>query len=659
MKQRRTLSLGRTASVRRVDKRAQARSDLLLSLAVEAGSIGIFETDLERRRTRFSPELCDILGLPIGTEMPYEEAFGLIDERDREVIRVKAEAARNSADRGKWSGVCRVRRSDGEIRWISLQGRRIYQETAADLRAVRSIATVIDITHFKETEAALIESELRLRLALDAARMGTFEADITGSEALIDEREALLLGLPADARVVSADEMRTRIPPEDLQVSDIKRDRMTALREAYHHEFRLRMPDGSERWLSAYADVRGNRIFGVNFDVTERKAAESALRDSEARLRIATAGAALGVFEWHPEGDRSIWGNDRVYEIFGRSRDQGPLSKRQFVEEYLHPADARHFEAGLREAIETGGSFHTICRMRRKGSTQRWLQIDGRLEPAATDKPARLVGVIADITDRKRLATRAERLAERLLTIQEEERRNIAQELHDSTVQHLVAASLLLTSLRPGSADNHQKSWDELEAMLGEAMKELRTFSYLMHPPALDAQGLHVSLRQYVEGFAERSGLDCRLRTSRKSERLPVRLQRSVFRIVQEGLANAYRHASASQVSVAVRRIGARLHVIISDNGRGMDMGLDRVQSPHGRPGVGIRGIRMRLSQMNGRLRISRPPAGGTRLHAVLPVAFVLSGRIAREQKRETLRNDGPRLRRAGLKVREDAKPQS
>lgn len=607
-----------------LNERARGSADLLLPLAVQAGSIGIYETDLERKRTWFSPELCDILGLPIGTEMAYAEAMRLIDERDREAVSASADAARHSTDQGKWSGVCRVLRADGGIRWVSVQGRRIYRQTPHGLRPIRSIGTVIDVTHLKETEAALQESELRLRLALDAARMGTFEADLAGSEARIDEQEARLLGLPRDTRVVSAEQLRARIPIEDLQVSDFKTERMTAHREAYHHEFRLRMLDGSERWLSAFADVRSNRIFGVNFDVTERKAAEAALRDSEARLRIATAGAALGVFEWEPGTDRAVWANDRIYEIFGRSRAEGPLSKRQFVAEYLHPADARHFEAGLREAIETGGTFHTVCRMRRKGSPQRWLQIDGKIEPAAADKPTRLVGVIADITERKRLATRAERLSERLLTIQEEERRSIAQELHDSTVQHLVAASLLVAALRPRKAGKDQKSWDELEATLGEAMKELRTFSYLMHPPALDAQGLRLGLRNYIDGFASRSGLACRLRASRAGEQLPVRLQRSVFRIVQEGLANVYRHASASQVSVALWRIGARLHVIITDNGRGMGTGMERMHYPRGHPGIGIRGIRMRLSQWNGRLRISRPPTGGTRLHAVLPVSSLV-----------------------------------
>ena len=191
---------------------APNESDELLRLAVQVGGIGIYETDFEQSRTRFSPELCAILGLPAGTEMTYAEASRLFDERDRAAVNASVEAARTSADEGKWSGVHRILRPDGAIRWVSIQGRRHYRDTADGRQAVRSIGTVIDITHLKETEAALRQSELRLRLALEAAQMGTFEADIAGTEAIIDAQEAHLLGLPAETRVVSSDELRARIP---------------------------------------------------------------------------------------------------------------------------------------------------------------------------------------------------------------------------------------------------------------------------------------------------------------------------------------------------------------------------------------------------------------------------------------------------------------
>ena len=290
--------------------------------------------------------------------MTYAEASQLFDERDRAAVNASLEAARDSADEGEWSGVHRVLRADGTVRWVSITGRRYYRDTTNGRQPIRSIGTVIDVTQLKEAEDALRQSELRLRLALDAAQMGTFEVDIAGSEAIIDAQEARLLGLPEETRVVSTDELRARVALDDLRASDAKKERLQRHHEAYHHEFRFRMPDGSERWLSAYAAIRAGRIFGVNFDVTERKRAEAALRESEARLQIATSGAALGVFERDVKTNRTVWVNDRMYEIFGRTREDGSLTKQQFVGDFLHPDDAYAFEAALQEALRTGGNFH-------------------------------------------------------------------------------------------------------------------------------------------------------------------------------------------------------------------------------------------------------------------------------------------------------------
>jgi len=603
--------------------RVEGASELqeLLQLAVQVGGIGIFESDLEGKRILFSPELCAILGLAQGTELNNAEAFRLLDKPASEAVKASNIPAK-SPDQGEWRSVHRIVRPDGGVRWISVHGRRIFRPGDKNSQAPRVVGTVTDVTYLKETEAALRESELRLRLALDAAQMGTFEAAIAATDARIDAQAARLLGLPEKTRVIAADEIRKRISLEDLKASDAKKVRLTERHEAYHHEFRLLMPDGSERWLSARAAVRSNRIFGVSFDVTQRKRAEAALRESEARLRIATSGAALGVFEWDAKADKSLWENERMYEIFGRTPAEGPLNKTQFLEEYLHPDDVPAFEAGLKKAMQAGGHFHTVCRINRKNGALRWLQIDGKFEDAAPGRPPRLLGIVADITGSKRLAARAVRLSERLLTIQEEERRNIAQELHDSTVQHLVAASISLMNLKPKAmaVAGEDRSWNDLESCLGEAMKELRTFSYLMLPPALPGKGLGHSLRQYIDGFAERSGLVIKLRMSRKAGTLSLRQQRTIFRIVQEGLANAYRHASATRVSVALRRIGPWLHLIINDDGQGVTIKAKDGLYPLLRPGVGIRGIRMRLHQLGGRLSISRLRAGGTRLHAALPI---------------------------------------
>lgn len=631
-----------------------ARTDELLRLAVQVGGIGIYESDLEHNRTRFSPELCAILGLPLGTEMSYEDASKVFAERDRADVTAKVEAAASSTDKGKWWGVHQVLRPDGAIRWVSIQGRRIYRDTPDGPKPARSIGTVIDITHLKETEAALRDSELRLRLALEAAQMGTFEADLIAGRGLIDAQQARLLGLPPDTRVVSSEELRKRVPLEDLETSDAKKQRLLLHHEAYRHEFRLGMPDGRERWLCAHAAIRSHRIFGVSFDVTKRKSAEAALRESEARLRIATAGAALGIFEWDADADRAVWENERMYEIFGRTRADGPLSRRQLADEYLEPSDVGDFEAELSEAMRTRGNLHAVCRIRRKDGSRRWLQFDGTFEAAATGHPLRLVGVIADITAGKVLEQRARELSQRLATIQEEERKNIARELHDSTAQHLVAASLTLMSLRPRTvpAAKRRKLWDEVEASIEEAAKELRTFSYLMDPPALRAQGLRATLQQYIDGFASRSGISVELRSNPCVDRFSLRMQRSLFRIVQAALANVFHHASASRVAVQFRWIASRLHLIVSDNGCGLERVRRHGASPTLRHGVGLRGIRARLDELGGGLRIVQVRPHGTRVHAVLP-AGASRRTVLRGRRAETRHKPEPALaaHRAGDRI--------
>jgi signal transduction histidine kinase len=580
--------------------------------------IAMFTTDFDRNQIHFSPSLCVMLGLPVGTRLTLAQAARLFDARDHPAVQMSAEAASRSVNRGKWSGTYSVRRAEAAARRVYIQGKQFYRDTPLGVEPVRSVGVVVDVTDWK-IDASLHETEQRLELALEAGRMGIFEIDIAAGRAVIDPQEVRLLGLPEETSVLSIDELRKFLRVEDL-VDLVTSDQPKKI-GPYRHEFRVRLSDGSERWLSTHANVRDKRIFGVHLDITERKVAEVALEDSEARLRIATSGAALGVLEWDPATGQAIFENERIYEIFGRNRADGPLGKRQFLDEYLHAHDVAAFNVALNEAMRTGGVFHVICRISKSGA-KCWLQIDGKFESGTASKAARIVLIVADVTARKRLEARAKLLSEHLLTIQEEERRSIAQELHDSTVQHLVAADLGLATLLPHVGRRGQKAWNDVEDSLAEAMNELRTFSYLMHPPVLRKQGVHHSLQQYIDGFADRSRIACTFRTN--NDKLPQRVQRAVFRIVQEALANVYRHASASKASIELRRVGAHLHVTVTDNGRGMDARREP-HKPH-RPGIGIRGIRMRLNQLGGWLRISRPQTGGTRIHAVLPV----STRVAR-----------------------------
>ena len=392
-------------------------------------------------------------------------------------------------------------------------------------------------------------------------------------------------------------------------------------RQEFAMQYRLRHHDGSYHWVDdtgipQYArDGTFIGYIGSCVDVTRLKETEIALRESDTRLRLATSSAKLGIFERDVREDRTIWVNDRMYEIFRRSAQDEPLTKALFFREYLHCDDVRAFEAATNQAMETGGGLHTTCRIRLKTGEERWLQIDGTYERSDLGEPLRLVGVAADITKRKILEQRAADLSERLINVQEEERQRIAQELHDSTAQHLVAASLNLMTLRPkvGLTSDEINRWDETEACLREAQREIRTFSYLMHPPSLQADKLVASIGQFIGGFADRTGLDIKMRLSRQLDQLSFQMQRTLLRVAQEALANVHRHAGASRVRVNGQVVAERVHLIIADDGRGFQ------SEQSASVGRGLRGMQDRTYHWGGELRIRSGPKG-TRVHVMWPV---------------------------------------
>jgi two-component system, NarL family, sensor kinase len=210
-------------------------------------------------------------------------------------------------------------------------------------------------------------------------------------------------------------------------------------------------------------------------------------------------------------------------------------------------------------------------------------------------------------------------LSGQLLALQEEERQRIARELHDSTAQCLVAANLGLGRLEAelGQSLTGLKTCGEIGDLLDRALLELRVFTYLLHPPSLADDGLRATLQAFIEGFAERTGLEAHVRISDRVDDAPPDVQRSILRVVQEALANVHRHAGASQVHVGVRLVAKRLVVRIRDDGRGMS--VPEGSNGRHRMGVGIPGMHARLRQFGGDLKI-RTGSRGTSLLAYVPV---------------------------------------
>ena len=214
-------------------------------------------------------------------------------------------------------------------------------------------------------------------------------------------------------------------------------------------------------------------------------------------------------------------------------------------------------------------------------------------------------------------------LSQRLLRVQDEERRRVARDLHDSTGQTLTAIKISVELLRR-KLDNDGRARDELSGialLADEALQEIRTTSYLLHPPMLDEAGFTSAAQWYIEGFARRSGMKVRIDFAPDVERLPDAIETALFRVLQESLTNVHRHSGTSEVEVRFLREADAVILEVRDYGRGIPQKLLSGLGQSARDsGVGLAGMCERLSELKGDLEITSADPG-TRLRAIVPLS--------------------------------------
>jgi PAS domain S-box-containing protein len=208
-------------------------------------------------------------------------------------------------------------------------------------------------------------------------------------------------------------------------------------------------------------------------------------------------------------------------------------------------------------------------------------------------------------------------LSGRLMITQDEERRHIARELHDSAGQTLAALSMDLARMESDvrlDPTRLAKGIEDAQERLRQLSQEIRTTSYLLHPPLLDEIGLSSALHWYIEGLVERSGLDIKLSVADDLQRLAPEMELAIFRLVQECLTNIHRHSGSKTAQIRVVRELDKIYVEVRDQGKGMS----EQKAAKGRSGVGITGMRERIRQLHGELVIESN-ADGTRVTATFP----------------------------------------
>jgi PAS domain S-box-containing protein len=269
-----------------------------------------------------------------------------------------------------------------------------------------------------------------------------------------------------------------------------------------------------------------------------------------------------------------------------------------------------------------GGATSSSVTMRvaRPEGGWRWLEARGRaLTLDAEGKPRTVLGVAVDITERRAMSRALDRAARAVLRAGEQERRRVARNLHDSTAQHLVALDLGLSGLErriPAGAQTGAIMRDMREA-LSAAHREIRTYSYLLHPPQLQRLGLESTLQRFVEGFGRRSELVVDMVVGGAPQPISAEIELALFRVAQEALMNVHRHSEAARATVRLLRTPQAVVLEVEDNGVGLPDDAELVSIKG--DGVGIPGMQARMAQMGGSLELLRR-AKGLCVRAVAPI---------------------------------------
>ena len=442
---------------------------------------------------------------------------------------------------------------------------------------------------------------------------------VSAEEALAEDPETTLA--PDSARAAR------RILAEELSRESSRRADPFRSRKLELQQMRK---DGSTVWTEVTAtflrdkDNKPIGILGITRDIHDRKLADEALRISEARYRelFENANDAIATFD--------IKG--RVTSINRAAERMLGYPKEEVDSMTFWDITTQRDHERLRKVVQLINARETppLEEAEVIGKDGRHHIVEFRARPILEcGKPTGIQVIGRDITERKQAdkalaleRNRLRHLSSKLLHLQDDERRRIARELHDSTAQGLAGLAMNLAVLK----DSKVKLDPPFRRALAESIrlskhcsKEVRTLSYLLHPPLLDELGLTSALRWFVHGFAERSGIKIRLDMARSLGRLPAEIELALYRIVQEGLANIQFHSGSEVGSIHLTLEAGRIRLTIADKGHGFSLGAGKTShGGSGESGVGIGGMRERLRELGGNLKIDSNRRGTT-LTADLP----------------------------------------
>lgn len=512
---------------------------------------------------------------------------------------------------------CRLMQPDRSIRWVWCRG---FPVLDAQGRIVHLVGTAQDISEMKRAEMSLRESEDRYRDLVEHSNDLICTHDLAGNILSVNETPLKILGYSREEMLQKP--LRDFVAKEakplcDLYLEEIaKKGVATGLLPVLtkRGEVRLWEYHNSVR----QAGVRSPIVRGVAHDVTEQKRAEAALRKSEEKFSKAFRASPVEMFISTLESGRLLDVNESFEKSPGVSRDQ--LIGRTKLE--LGIWQSAEQRAAVVEEIKANGRIRKREMQVRMPSGETVFRLFSA-EMIWLNGIQCLLVVSEDITERKRAEEAVRHLTSKLLRLHDEERRNIARDLHDSTGQDLAGLSTLLMQTRddiPRSNRKARKAIAKALAVTELCIREVRTLSYVLHPPMLEETGLKDALSHYIKEYQKRTGIDVSVEISPDFGRLNREVELALFRVAQESLTNIHRHSGSEKARIRLEHNSDTVCLEVRDWGGG----IPALQSNQGAQdllasGVGLSSMAERLTQAGGRLEVDSD-SSGTTVRGIVPL---------------------------------------
>lgn len=602
-------------------------TDYALILLDTTGRVIAWNVGAERI---FGYRAAEIVGRPFTVFFTPEDVATRQPEKELE-----AATATGRAGDDRW-----FVRTDGTRLWCS----GILTALRREDGTLRGFAKVLrDQTERRRREEELRQANERFCLAAAAVKGLIYDVDLRAQTVLRSEGLFAIVGYHPSEIEPAMTWWMERLHPDDrvaaLAPASHALDDPT--REEYEVEYRIRHRNGDYIYVSDRALIRRDgegrpiRLVGWTYDITARRRAVEALRESEERYRIITELTSdySYALRFGPDHSAEL---EQVTEGFTRITGYtvAEVNARGGWGILIHPEDTAKAAQGV-ERVLSGEVNASVLRLITKSGEVRWVRnLNKPIWDAAHTRVVRMIGAAQDITERERVEQelrqsreRLQALSRQLIAAQENERRRLAHELHDEIGQTLTAISINLQAIQAVTGEAAQPRLREAVAIVDQAITQVRHLSLDLRPSVLDDLGLEAALRWYADGQIRRTGLDIRLDTNLRGCRLPVELETTCFRVAQEALTNVVRHARARRVWIELQRQEA-VELTIRDDGAGFDPQAARARAAGG-ASFGLLGMQERVELLGGEFLLEAQPGRGTSVRARFPESAALSAHEA------------------------------